>query len=346
LNKLVKKWGCKRWKKLAEFMPTRSSVQCMNRWSKILKPGLMKGPWTLEEDRKLFDWVKSNGTSKWTFCAETISGRTGKQCRERWYDTLDPHIEKGGWTPKEDYLIFSLYAQKGSKWSKIAVHFPRRTQNSIKNRFYSTLRSFMLDEKMKQQKESNNSDSADKSFYKELKMDQLLQYFPQVLEEKTKNYLVIALNHNQIGEEYPCKHKVLLEVKEEKFQNRKRERCLFKVIKPRVRKNKITEGFGCENKNECKINHFQNFHNPIIKIDFQSFSEFSDYSTFSHYSQKKEKPNLDDPNLTLSEYIKLTEPDNNTSQVNNIFPSYDLLQLNEKENYQLLLSSDHSTYFL
>ena len=29
---------------------TRTDVQCLHRWNKVLKPGLLKGPWTEEED--------------------------------------------------------------------------------------------------------------------------------------------------------------------------------------------------------------------------------------------------------------------------------------------------------
>jgi len=122
-------------------------VQCLHRWNKILKPGLIKGPWTIEEDRKLLEWVKINGPIKWTSCSEFICGRSGKQCRERWFNTLNPNVKKGGWTPEEDFLIFKFFSEFGSKWSLIASKFPGRTENSVKNRFYSTLRRISLDKK-------------------------------------------------------------------------------------------------------------------------------------------------------------------------------------------------------
>jgi hypothetical protein len=36
--------------------------------------------------------------------------------------------------------------QYGSSWSKIAKHLEGRTENSVKNRFYSTVRKFLSDE--------------------------------------------------------------------------------------------------------------------------------------------------------------------------------------------------------
>ena len=55
-------------------------------------------------------------------------------------NTLNPSLKKGKWTDEEDDLIFKLYLQHGSSWSKIGKLVPDRTENSIKNRFYSTLR--------------------------------------------------------------------------------------------------------------------------------------------------------------------------------------------------------------
>eukprot|EP00826_Nyctotherus_ovalis_P028396 TRINITY_DN2243_c0_g3_i2.p1 TRINITY_DN2243_c0_g3~~TRINITY_DN2243_c0_g3_i2.p1 ORF type:complete len:271 (-),score=51.40 TRINITY_DN2243_c0_g3_i2:100-912(-) len=44
------------------------------------------------------------------------------------------------WTKEEDTLLFKLYKEKGSVWSAIAKNFPGRSENNLKNRFYSTLR--------------------------------------------------------------------------------------------------------------------------------------------------------------------------------------------------------------
>ena len=44
------------------------------------------------------------------------------------------------WTEEEDKRLFTLFKQKGPHWSVLAKGFPGRTDNQIKNRFYSTLR--------------------------------------------------------------------------------------------------------------------------------------------------------------------------------------------------------------
>eukprot|EP01017_Pseudomicrothorax_dubius_P006398 TRINITY_DN11817_c0_g1_i1.p1 TRINITY_DN11817_c0_g1~~TRINITY_DN11817_c0_g1_i1.p1 ORF type:complete len:556 (-),score=120.23 TRINITY_DN11817_c0_g1_i1:140-1807(-) len=140
LKKIVAVLGERKWKKISEFVTGRSPIQCLHRWNKILKPGLVKGPWSAEEDQQLTDWVRKEGPRKWSLCSKLIPGRSGKQCRERWLNNLNPVIKRGNWTEPEDELLFKLFMKHGSSWSKIAKHFDGRTENCIKNRFYSTMR--------------------------------------------------------------------------------------------------------------------------------------------------------------------------------------------------------------
>jgi hypothetical protein len=175
-------YGTKNWKLVSKVVQKRNQVQCLHRWTKILQPGLTKGPWSIDEDRKLMQWVKKEGPCKWTTCAEYIKGRSGKQCRERWLNTLNPSVKKGGWEAEEDYLIFKLYNKFGSQWSKISLKMPTRTENSIKNRFYSTLRRIAAEKEFGTN--SNGSIKKGKS-----KLESLIKYVPDAIEEKTKNYL-------------------------------------------------------------------------------------------------------------------------------------------------------------
>ena len=101
---------------------------------------LNKGPWTEKEDQLLKNWVEKYGASNWTKCSEYIKGRSGKQCREHWNNSLDPKLLKGQWTSEEDLLIMLFYKKYGGSWKKIIPIFEKRTENSIKNRFFSQLR--------------------------------------------------------------------------------------------------------------------------------------------------------------------------------------------------------------
>ena len=91
----------KSWKKIAERVPNRNHVQCLQRWKKVLAPGLKKGQWTKEEDQLLIAH-KTINFKNWGKLAQNLPGRTAKQCRERWYYNLNPSINTAPFTLEED----------------------------------------------------------------------------------------------------------------------------------------------------------------------------------------------------------------------------------------------------
>ena len=143
------------WNDLSKHFPGKSSQQILERWTKVLDPTLMKGSWTRQEDETIINYVKQHGTKSWTKLAELLPGRIGKQCRERWINHLDPDINRGPWTLEEDNKIIELHKQYGNKWVKISALMPHRSDNSIKNRWNSTLSKRA--KQMEQQEKINQS---------------------------------------------------------------------------------------------------------------------------------------------------------------------------------------------
>lgn len=66
----------------------------------------------------------------------TMSARSGKQCRERYINHLDPTMKRSPWTTKEDRFLKDLYPELGTKWSQYMASIPGRSDNAIKNRYH------------------------------------------------------------------------------------------------------------------------------------------------------------------------------------------------------------------
>lgn len=76
--------GPRQWKLVAGFIEPRTPTECCQRWRELQSIGTaVKRPWRATEDRLIAELVERYGARHWAVIASHVSGRTGKQCRER-----------------------------------------------------------------------------------------------------------------------------------------------------------------------------------------------------------------------------------------------------------------------
>jgi hypothetical protein len=151
LKDLVFTHGDNNWDEIAPLVSGRTIGQCRDRWSDSLKHSINPttgcfGLWTEDEDINLKDALHTHGDNNWDRIATLVQGRTKRQCRDRWNNSLKHSIEGatgcfGLWTDEEDSkLRESVQMHNGKNWAAITALVPGRTKIQCRNRWHVSLK--------------------------------------------------------------------------------------------------------------------------------------------------------------------------------------------------------------
>ncbi|EGR30415.1 myb-like DNA-binding domain protein [Ichthyophthirius multifiliis] len=92
------------------------------------------GVWKNSEDEILKAAVMKYGLNQWSRISSLLVRKSAKQCKQRWYEWLDPQIKKTEWTREEDEKLLHLAKIFPCQWRTIAP-IVNRTPNQCVDRY-------------------------------------------------------------------------------------------------------------------------------------------------------------------------------------------------------------------
>ncbi|KAF9730888.1 hypothetical protein PMIN06_012399 [Paraphaeosphaeria minitans] len=105
--------------------------------------GRLPRKWTVAEDHRLKEEVEAQmveGEVKdWCRIAAKLPGRTNKDCRKRWHNSVAGGLKKGQWSKSEDVQLAKGVEQYGQKWTLVANVVGSRSADQCAKRWQQSL---------------------------------------------------------------------------------------------------------------------------------------------------------------------------------------------------------------
>lgn len=105
----------------------------------MITSNTVRKKFTEAEDRKLIALVSQYGARRWNRIAKEMEGRSGRQCRDRFQNYLNPAIYIREWTPQEDERLIEKIKEVGPRFKTLSKFFPGRSHNDVMNRIKNSL---------------------------------------------------------------------------------------------------------------------------------------------------------------------------------------------------------------
>ena len=98
-----------------------------------MKYHIKGGTWKNAEDEILKAAVMKYGLNQWARISSLLVRKSDKQCKERWYNWLDPKLKKIEWTKEEDEQLITLVKMFPCQWKTIAPFLGRSAHMCIEH---------------------------------------------------------------------------------------------------------------------------------------------------------------------------------------------------------------------
>lgn len=166
---------------LNKFTEQRNSKKPKKRKEEIIhkqKEKKVAKVWTKEEDDKLLHNIEIFGTENWLAVANSMPTANIFQCKQQYYNHLDPLISHEPFTIEEDVLIIKKVNELGKNWIDISKFLPGKTPARIKHHYEHILKE--MNEYDDDSDTSSSSDDDDKPGKPDYHIKQFI--FNQLLE--------------------------------------------------------------------------------------------------------------------------------------------------------------------